>query len=138
MFGNVQVGNQSTLAFTIANTGTATLTISGVSITTGLSVFAANWTSGTIAAGGSQTVTIQFVPTAAICGTVFDGNGQPAAATMGIAPRPSSTLDVGAIADPYAGGRSLTTFDGTFSFAGIAPGAYTIIARKLRPRVPSA
>jgi hypothetical protein len=64
-FGNVQVGAQPTLAFTIANTGNATLTISGVSITTGLSVFAANWTSGTIAAGSSQTVTVQFVPTAA-------------------------------------------------------------------------
>ena len=64
-FGNVQVGGQPTLAFTIANTGNATLTISGVSITTGLNVFAANWTSGTIAAGSAQTVTIQFVPTTA-------------------------------------------------------------------------
>ena len=64
-FGTVPVGNKSTLAFTIANTGNAALTVSGITITNSLAVFLASWTSGTIAASGSQTVTIQFAPTAA-------------------------------------------------------------------------
>jgi hypothetical protein len=43
------------------NSGTGTLSVSGM---TGPAGFAASWTSGTIAAGGSQVVTITFSPTA--------------------------------------------------------------------------
>jgi hypothetical protein len=43
-----------------------------------LTVFTANWTNGTIAAGGSQTVTIQFTPTVAqpYSGTVIVSGDQ--------------------------------------------------------------
>lgn len=65
-FGNVTIGQSSTATLTITNSGTSTLTISGLSVTSSLSgTFVANWTSGTIASGGAQQVTIQFVPAAA-------------------------------------------------------------------------
>jgi hypothetical protein len=61
-FGNVLAGTTTAAAMTITNTGTGVLTVSGMS---GPSGFNASWTSGTIAAGGSQAVTIGFAPTAA-------------------------------------------------------------------------
>ena len=61
-FGKVTVGNTLTRTLTISNTGNNTLTWSG--ITTGNSVFTANPTSGTVAAGGSQAITLTFSPVA--------------------------------------------------------------------------
>ena len=60
-FGDVTGGSSRDLAFTISNTGTSAVTVSGVTAPTG---FAANWTSGTLAAGGGQSVTVRFTPTA--------------------------------------------------------------------------
>lgn len=63
-FGDVAVGSSRDMSFTIANTGTASLTITSLSVSGGLvSHTAASWTSGTIAAGGSQTVGVRFQPT---------------------------------------------------------------------------
>lgn len=65
-FGEVPVGGQREATFTIANTGTAALTVSGLSVSGGFaSQSTASWTSGTVAPGGSQTVTIRFAPTTA-------------------------------------------------------------------------
>lgn len=65
-FGEVQVGSSRAASFTISNSGNATLTVSGLSASGGIvSQSAASWTSGTIAPGGSQQVTITFRPTAA-------------------------------------------------------------------------
>jgi hypothetical protein len=65
-FGDVPVGSQRDLSFTIANTGTATLTVSSLTVSGGLAAHTtASWTNGTIAAGGSQTVTVRFAPTSA-------------------------------------------------------------------------
>lgn len=65
-FGDVAVGGQRELGFTIVNSGNATLTVSGMSVSGGLaSHLLASWTSGTIAAGGSQAVTVRFQPTTA-------------------------------------------------------------------------
>jgi hypothetical protein len=65
-FGDVPVGSQRDLSFTIANAGTATLSVSGMSVTGGLAAqTAASWTNGTIAPGGSQTVSVRFQPTSA-------------------------------------------------------------------------
>jgi hypothetical protein len=65
-FGNVNVGQSANLTFTISNTGNTTLTISGMTVNNGLSsVLGASWTGGSIAAGSSQQVTLQFAPTAA-------------------------------------------------------------------------
>ena len=65
-FGNVTVGQTATATLTITNSGNSTLTVSGLSITSGLeTVFFPSWTTGTIAAGASQQVIIGFAPTAA-------------------------------------------------------------------------
>jgi len=65
-FGNVSVGSSKDAMFTIRNTGTGMLTVSGLSITSGLgTVFTPSWTNGALAAGATQTVTVHFAPTAA-------------------------------------------------------------------------
>ena len=61
-FGEVTVGDTLTRTLTISNTGNNTLTWSGIS--TGNSVFTASPTSGTVAAGGSQAITLTFSPAA--------------------------------------------------------------------------
>jgi Abnormal spindle-like microcephaly-assoc'd, ASPM-SPD-2-Hydin/CARDB len=63
-FGDVAVGSSRDLSYTITNTGNATLTVTGTSVSGGLaSQLTASWTNGTIAAGASQTVTVRFQPT---------------------------------------------------------------------------
>jgi hypothetical protein len=61
-FGSVTVGQTSTAQLTISNTGNAELSVTGVTYPT---AFSGTFTSGTIAAGGSQIVTVTFAPTAA-------------------------------------------------------------------------
>ena len=63
-FGDVQVGTSATETLTISNSGNSTLTWSIPS--TGNGVFTGSPTSGTVAAGGSTSVTITFTPTEAI------------------------------------------------------------------------
>ncbi len=63
VFGNVEVGQSATKTLTITNTGDSTLTVTGLAVPIG-TAYTANWTSGTIAAGASQSVTITFAPTA--------------------------------------------------------------------------
>ncbi len=58
-FGSVQAGLPKTTTLVIANTGTATLNVSGITLPNG---FNASWTAGSIPAGGSQSVTITFAP----------------------------------------------------------------------------
>jgi hypothetical protein len=62
-FGDVLVGASAEKNIRIRNTGSATLTIQSLTGPTG-GAFAASWTSGGIPANGSQSVTIQFSPTA--------------------------------------------------------------------------
>ena len=59
-FSSVQVGSTADAMLRIANSGTATLAVSGM---TGPSGYVASWTSGPIPAGGSQDVTVRFAPT---------------------------------------------------------------------------
>jgi len=61
-FGSVTVGATAQQTLTISNTGSAPLTVSGVSYPSG---FSGNWAAGTIAAGASQVVTVTFAPTLA-------------------------------------------------------------------------
>jgi len=70
-FGQVFVGAERELTMTITNSGTATLTVRGLSVTGGLAdhLFA-SWSSGTIAAGASQAVVVRFAPRA---GGTFSG-----------------------------------------------------------------
>ncbi|MEZ5288349.1 MAG: choice-of-anchor D domain-containing protein [Vicinamibacterales bacterium] len=64
-FGDVPVGGQRDLSYTITNSGNATLTVTGTTVSGGLSSYlTASWTRGTIAPGASQTVSVRFSPTA--------------------------------------------------------------------------
>jgi hypothetical protein len=97
------VGTKTTLALKVSNTGSAALTVSGIGITNGLTVFTANWTSGTIATGSSQTITIQFAPTAPqlYSGTIIvngdqtSGTDTIAVSGTGTAPTPTPTAPSG-------------------------------------------
>jgi hypothetical protein len=60
-FGDVETGTSKDAQLTISNSGTATLTVTGM---TGPSGYTASWTGGTILAGGSQPVNVRFSPTA--------------------------------------------------------------------------
>lgn len=62
-FGAIQVGQSFNANFDIRNTGNSPLTITSLSSPFANTNFAASFTSGTIAAGGSQTVTVRFSPT---------------------------------------------------------------------------
>src|SRR5207247_2553000 len=62
-FGNVPVGTTATRTMTIGNTGDAPLTVSSITYPPG---FGGNWSSGTIASGQSQAVTVTFAPGDAI------------------------------------------------------------------------
>jgi hypothetical protein len=65
-FGDVFVGARRDLTMVVSNTGNAALTVTGMTVTGGLSAHVvSNWTSGVVAPGGSQTVTISFEPVAA-------------------------------------------------------------------------
>ncbi len=65
-FGNVTVGQNVVLPFTITNTGTTTLTVSALTLPTSVSsAYSASFTSGAIAPGASQAVNLRCTPTAA-------------------------------------------------------------------------
>lgn len=63
-FGMVTVGDTAQRSFQITNSGNAPLTFTGLTATggTGTSGYTASPTSGTVAAGGAVTVTVQFKP----------------------------------------------------------------------------
>jgi uncharacterized protein YkwD len=61
-FGAVEIGKTSDLTLTVGNSGTGTLSVTGITSPAG---YTPNWTNGTIAPGGSQQVTVRFAPTTA-------------------------------------------------------------------------
>lgn len=64
-FGSVDVGQSRTATMTISNSGNTALTVTSLTVSGGLVEHTrASWTDGTIAAGGSQAVTIEFAPNA--------------------------------------------------------------------------
>lgn len=91
-FGTVTVGQQADATLTITNSGNATLTVTGMVIPT--SVITASFANGTIPAGGSQLVVLQFAPTNAV---FFDGtltvNGDQTSGTNTIAISGAATLN---------------------------------------------
>jgi len=113
-FGEVAVGASRDIAMTIANSGTAALTITSLSVSGGLvSHTTATWTSGTIAAGGSQVVSIRFAPTAegSFSGTVTV-NGDQTSGTNTIAVSGSA---ISALTGTWAGAHVITACNGTGS-----------------------
>jgi Abnormal spindle-like microcephaly-assoc'd, ASPM-SPD-2-Hydin/CARDB len=83
--GSTTVGTTSTQTFTISNPGNAPLTVTG--ITSSNAQFTVSPATGTIAAGGSLTVTVTFAPTVAIAQTgtlLITTNATPATATVAL------------------------------------------------------
>ncbi len=82
-FGNVNLGTGAALSATVTNTGNASVTISGVSVSgAGFSV-SGIWTGQIIAAGQSATLAVQFAPASAgsVSGSVkiaSDASNSPA------------------------------------------------------------
>jgi hypothetical protein len=66
-FGNVQVGSSAARTLTISNSGNSALNVISIGYPAG---FSGSW-SGSVAAGGSQSVTVTFAPAAA---TAYSGN----------------------------------------------------------------
>src|SRR5436190_2559458 len=74
-FGSVTLGTTKTETLTIANTGAGAMTITSVSYPPG---FTGSFSSGSIGAGGSQTVLVTFAPIApqAYAGTITVAGNQ--------------------------------------------------------------
>jgi uncharacterized protein YkwD len=150
-FGTVETGKTAELTLTIGNSGTGTLSVSGITIPSG---YTPSWTNGTIAPGGSQQVTVRFAPTAA---QSYDGtlvvNGDHTGGTntapltgTGVVAVPALATIAGIATEQGAGAlneatievrdgpdaRKWTTTDATgrFTLAGLQPGSVTVRASK--------
>jgi uncharacterized protein YkwD len=148
-FGPVEVGKTSESTLTIGNGGTATLSISGVTVPDG---YAVSWTSGAIAPGASQQVTVRFAPKAA---RSYDGTltvngdhtaGTNTAAVSGSGAAPALAALAGTVTESATGALNEATIeirdgpdartwtrtgaDGRFSLAGLQPGSVTVRASK--------
>lgn len=129
-FGGVDVGDSREQSFTISNTGTAPLAITGMTATGGFADHSnASWTSGTIAPGGSQVVTVRFTPkaTGTFNGT-FTVNGDQ---TSGANTLPITASGTGiSAAGTWSGGYIVERCDGTGSlqdlFCSANRGAYPV------------
>lgn len=105
-FGDVIVNVPIQLDFTISNTGTMDLEVSGINYPSG---FSGNW-SGTIPPGGSQSVTAFFTPTAV---QSYGGNLS--------------------IASNATGGSGLLALSGTGRAAGVTGNMVTVTGGSLPP-----
>lgn len=128
-FGDVQVGGSRTATMTISNSGNSPLTVRGLAVTGGLGPhLTASWTSGAVAAGGSQTVTIRFAPTAsgAFSGEIVVNGDQ----TSGANALPVSGSSLASFAGTWTGSHVSTACHGTGSaqdlICGAARGAYKV------------
>jgi len=150
-FGAVEIGKTSELTLTIGNAGTGSLSVTGITSPGG---YTPNWTSGTIAPGASQQVTVRFAPLAA---QSYDGlltvHGDHTAGTntaplsgTGAERAPGRATLTGTATEQGAGvlggatieirdgpdARTWTTTDetGRFTLAGLQPGDVTVRASK--------
>jgi hypothetical protein len=149
-FGNVTVGTTATSILTIANTGNADLAITSVTYPAG---FTGTFTSGSIAANGSQAVTVTFAPTAVqsytgnitVAGNQASGTNTIAVTGAGVAlpsftlsgivtetPPTTSTVLAGVrvtIIDGANAGKTATTgADGRYQITNVVNGGYTVTA----------
>ena len=150
-FGAVEIGKTAELTLTIGNSGTGTLSVTGITVP---GAYTPNWSSGTIAPGGSQQVTVRFAPAAAqnYDGTlVVNGDHTSGANTAplsgtGTERAPALSTISGIAAEQGAGelsgatieirdgpdARKWTTTDamGRFTLSGLQPGGVTVRASK--------
>jgi hypothetical protein len=150
--GNVTVGQSATTTLTVTNGGNSTLTVSGMTITSGLeTVFTTSWASGAIPAGGSQHVSTRFAPTVAqsyggtvtVNGDQTSGTNTIAISGTGVA-QATTTFTVsgvvndgttgasgripGATVTVFSGRSAVTDSNGTYAVTGIAASTYTLSA----------
>jgi uncharacterized protein YkwD len=148
-FGAVEVGKTSESTLTIGNRGTETLSVTGITVPDG---YAVNWSSGSIAPGGSQQVAVRFTPTGArsydgtlvVNGDHTSGTNTAALKGTGLASA-FSTITGTAVeqaAGPLSGAnieirdgpdaKKTTTTDeaGRFTLSGLQPGTVTVRAWK--------
>jgi hypothetical protein len=87
-YGNIDLGTFNDRTITLSNSGTVALTVSSVTSTADTSVLTVSWTSGTIAPGANQIVTVRFTPTARqyYAGTLSVQSDQTAFAVNGARP----------------------------------------------------
>ncbi len=110
-FGSVTVGATATATLTITNTGSAPVTVSGITYPPG---FSGPW-SGSIPAGGSQPVTVTFAPTVA---TLYTGTLTVLSDTAG----GSTTIAVSGTGTATAPLSYVGTWLGTYTIAGVSGG----------------
>ena len=112
-FGNVVDGQTKSQAFTITNTGTATLTVSQLSVTGGAFSVSGLATPATIPAGSTETFDVQFAPTTvgSLTGTVSITSNAPSSPTVAL----SGTGTAAVV--------TLTTSPSSLSFSNINVGS---------------
>jgi len=113
-FGDVPVGTTRDATITIGNSGNGVLNVTGITVSGGFSeLLTASWTSGTIAAGASQPVTIRFAPTqtGAYNGTLTV-NADHTSGTNTLAVSANATAG---FAGDWAGAHRITACNGTGS-----------------------
>ena len=117
-FGSVTVGTVASATLTITNSGSTPLTITSLSLPASISqAYIASFTSGTIAAGASQAVTIRFSPIAAQdYGGTLTVNGDQ---TSGTNTTPVS--GIGVLASGVAATRIISV-TGNLAFGNVAVG----------------
>ncbi len=148
-FGAIEVGKTSESTLTIGNSGTGTLSVTGITVPDGYTL---NWSSGSITPGGSQQVTVRFAPTAA---RSYDGtlvvygdhtSGANTAALKGTGLASAFGTITGTAVEQAAGplsgahieirdgpdAKKTTTTDeaGRFTLSGLQPGNVTVRAWK--------
>ncbi len=150
-FGAVEIGKTSELTLTIGNTGTGSLSVTGITAPGG---YTPSWTNGTIAPGGSQQVTVRFAPLAAqsydglltVHGDHTAGTNTASLSGTGSERAPTRATLTGTATEQGAGAlggatieirdgpdaRTWTTTDetGRFTLAGLQPGEVTVRASK--------
>jgi uncharacterized protein YkwD len=148
-FGTVEIGKTLELALTIGNSGTETLSVTGITTPGGYTL---SWTSGTIAPGTSRQVTVRFAPTAAqsydgTLGVTGDHTGGTSTAPLsGTGAAPALATITGTATEPGVGplggatieirdgpdARKWTATDamGAFTLSGLQPGSVTVRASK--------
>jgi pimeloyl-ACP methyl ester carboxylesterase len=118
-FGSVVVGSNLARTLTITNSGNAALSVTGLTLPSG---FYGSW-SGSIAIGGSQTVTVTFTPSAA---TSYSGNiSVQSNATGGTASKAAS--GTGAVSTPPA--QPILTLSSTSLPFGSGAGSGELVVR---------
>jgi hypothetical protein len=129
-FSATQVGTTSQIkTISVSNTGSDTLTFTGVGLSEGGGEFAQSNNCGAVAVGASCTVSVTFTPTAASARTgtlafTHNGGGLATVGLTGAGQVQSATLSVPAFADTLVG--SNTASPATLTNTGVGPLSVTL------------